>query len=164
MVCACSCIFVIDNPCPPWPILANFGHPWPFLAIITLLWFTVNVPVSFWCWALVKRWASKRGGSLNRLWYSCFLVFNYLIFEGFCQITNIFHRLREILRSREYREVASLKSPTMLQWIYAYFVQFFELWHWTKLEIRSFFGSVCTEVIPVFCPTCRVIVLKHHVH
>lgn len=158
MVCACSCIFVIDNPCPPWPILANFGHPWPFLSIITLLWFTVNVPVSFWCWALVKRWASKRGGSLNRLWYSCFLVFNYLIFEGFCQITNIFHRLREILRSREYREVASLKSPTMLQWIY------FELWHWAKLEIGSFSGSVCTEVIPVFCPTCRVIVLKHHVH
>lgn len=142
--------------------LANFGQLWPSLAILGHHYSLVvhrKCSSKFLVLSIGKEMGLKEGGgSLNRLWYSCFLVFNYLIFEGFCQITNIFHRLREILRSREYREVASLKSPTMLQWIY------FELWHWAKLEIGSFFGSVCTEVIPVFCPTCRVIVLKHHVH
>ena len=160
-VLASSSLTIRVHPGQFWPTLAILGHSCHHYSLVVHR----KCSSKFLVLSIGKEMGLKeRGGSLNRLWYSCFLVFNYLIFEGFCQITNIFHRLREILRSREYWEVASLKSPTMLQWIYAYFVQFFELWHWTKLEIRSFFGSVCTEVIPVFCPTCRVIVLKHHVH
>lgn len=62
-----------------------------------------------------KEMGLKEGGVAESFMVFVLFVFNYLIFEGFCQITNVFHRLREILRSREYREVASLKSPTMLQ-------------------------------------------------